>query len=279
MNSIYKTRTKTIGPQSAKLLISLHERGQSVFTLSDVQEILGLNETSVRQFTHKLVQRGIATRLKPGLFILVPFELGDVSTFLGDPLMLVPDLFHDEDYYISHGSAMELHQMSTQPFLVVSVVSLLRKRNFSILGTEFRFIRNKPEHFFGIVEVWIPNRRKLFVSDRERTIIDGLRQPEYSGGIIEVSKALWNSRGKIDINKLVGYAMRVNICAVIRRLGFLIDLFDLDPSNNMDAIQGVLPPNTYSKLDPGLPPSGQHISNWGLQLNISPDELLLARTT
>ena len=81
MNSIYKTRTKTIGPQSAKLLISLHERGQSVFTLSDVQEILGLNETSVRQFTHKLVQRGIVTRLKPGLFILVPFELGDVSRF------------------------------------------------------------------------------------------------------------------------------------------------------------------------------------------------------
>jgi len=35
------------------------------------------------------------------------------------------------------------------------------------------------------------------ISDKERTILDALRQPQYAGGIPEVAKALWMSRTEI----------------------------------------------------------------------------------
>ena len=47
------------------------------------------------------------------------------------------------------------------------------------------------------------------ISDRERTILDGLRQPEYAGGIPEVAKALWMSRSELKLDRLLDYAHRL----------------------------------------------------------------------
>ena len=61
-----KNPLKTLGPQTARLVTSLHENNKSVFRLEDVQRILGLEEPSTRSLVRKLVNRGVATRLKPG---------------------------------------------------------------------------------------------------------------------------------------------------------------------------------------------------------------------
>ena len=83
------TSLKTLGPQAAKLVTTLHERSRPVFRLGDVREITGLSESSARSFVRKLVDRGVVTRLKPGLFVLVPFELGKERQYLGNPLVAV----------------------------------------------------------------------------------------------------------------------------------------------------------------------------------------------
>jgi predicted transcriptional regulator of viral defense system len=67
---------KTLGPQAANLITTLHEKRRTIFSVLDVKEITGLAPKSARNFAATIVQRGIATRLKAGLFILVPFELG-----------------------------------------------------------------------------------------------------------------------------------------------------------------------------------------------------------
>jgi predicted transcriptional regulator of viral defense system len=68
--------SKTLGPRSALLVTTLHERARPIFTLADAQNIMGLKGTSARTLVHKLVGRGVATRLRPGVFQLVPPELG-----------------------------------------------------------------------------------------------------------------------------------------------------------------------------------------------------------
>jgi Fic family protein len=68
-------KLKTLGPQAAHLVITLYEQNKPIFRLKEVQKILRLGEVSSSNFVRKLVNRGVATRLKSGLFILVPFEL------------------------------------------------------------------------------------------------------------------------------------------------------------------------------------------------------------
>ena len=73
MNLGNNTKMKTLGSQTARLVTTLYEECNLIFRLEDVRRILHLEEPSARSLTRKLVNRGVATRLKPGLFILVPF--------------------------------------------------------------------------------------------------------------------------------------------------------------------------------------------------------------
>ncbi len=194
-----KNPSKTLGRRSASLVTALYERGRPIFTLADAQDITGLKGSSSRTLVHKLVSRGVASRLRPGVFQLVPPELGRESEYLGNPYVVARELMARKQYYLSHASAMDIHDMVTQPQLDVCVTSPEAMRGRSILGTQFRFIRCKPDHFFGTMDHWATKQEKVTVSDLERTVLDGLRQPEHCGGVTEVAKGLWIRRADVDI--------------------------------------------------------------------------------
>jgi predicted transcriptional regulator of viral defense system len=264
--------SKTLGPRAARLVAELHARGKTLFSHADVEEITSLQAKSARNFAASLVQRGVATRLKPGLFILVPFELGHERDYLGSPYVIAGALAGSADYFVSHASAMDIHRMLTQPQLVVYATSSRAIRPRDVLGTEFRFVRSKPEHLFGSAEHWVTKTEKVRVSDLERTIIDGLKHSEYCGGFTEVSKGFWMRRDDIDCNRVVEYALRLDVGAVIRRLGFLLETFEVDAPRELERLQKSLTA-TYAVLDPMLPDEGRFTARWRLRLNVDPDEI------
>jgi predicted transcriptional regulator of viral defense system len=266
------TSLKTLGPQAAKLVTTLHERSRPVFRLEDVRDITGLSETSARSFVRKLVDRGVAARLKPGLYVLVPFELGRERRYTGNPLIVAREIIHGEEYYLSHATAMEIHGMTTQPQLVVMVSTPKPRRPVTAQGVEFRFVRCRRKHLFGLTEHWVTKQEKVRVSDLERTIIDGLKQPEHCGGLTEVAKGLWMRRQDVNVGRLIQYAERIGIGAVVRRLGFLLETYELAALADLDRLRAGLTA-TYVRLDPVLPAEGRRLRRWRLQLNIDPEEL------
>ncbi len=265
-------RFKTLGPQAARLVTELHERGKTLFSNADVEAIAELGSKSARNFVASLVHRGVAARLKPGLFILVPFELGREREYLGNPLVVARELAGDDDYYVSHASAMDVHQMLTQPQLVVYATTPRAIRPRTVLGTEFRFVRSKPDHVFGVAEHWATKTEKVRVSDLERTVLDGLKQSEYCGGFSEVAKGFWMRRDDIDAGRLVDYALRLDVGAVLRRLGFLLELFNVDAPHELDRLRQRLT-TSYAVLDPMLPVEGKFLARWRLRLNVEPAEI------
>jgi predicted transcriptional regulator of viral defense system len=271
-------RPKTLGSQSGRLLEALHDEQRRIFSFEDVRRITGATLKSTRAFVGKLVERGIATRLKPGLFILVPFELGREREYLGNPYVVARELAGGREYYLSHASAMDLHAMVTQPQLVVYTTSPRPLRGRTILGTEFRFVRCKPDHLFGVTQVWVDKTQQVSVSDLERTVVDGLKQPEYCGGFAEVAKGYWMRRGDIEVSRLVEYALRIDVGAVIRRLGFLLESSHVDAPSEVERLRRTLT-DTYHLLDPTLPVEGRRIARWRLRVNVSPEELEAGRST
>ncbi len=270
--------SKTLGPQSARLIAELHERGRTLFSHADVEQITSLPAKSARNFVASLVHRGVVTRLKPGLFILVPYELGHEREYLGSPYVVARELVGGIDYYVSHASAMDLHQMVTQPQLMVYTTTTQAIRPRVVLGTEFRFVRSKPANVFGSTEHWVTKTEKVQVSDLERTIIDGLKQSEYCGGFTDVAKGLWMRRDDIDYGKLVDYALRLDVGAVIRRLGFLLETFETDAPREVTRLQENLTAS-YAILDPLLPAEGRFLARWRLRLNVDPAEIAAAVRT
>ena len=266
-------KLKTLGTQAAHLVTTLYEQNKPIFRLKEVQEILRLDEVSSRNFVRKLVNRGVVTRLKPGLFILVPFELGKEAEYIGNPYVVAREIMSGKDYFLSHATAMEIHGGVTQPQLIVYVTTLKPRRSVTTLGIEFRFIHSQKKYFFGISDHWVTKQEKVKVSNLERTIIDGLKQPEYCGGLTEVAKGLWMRHQDVNINRLISYAIKIGVGAVIRRLGFLLELYKIGTSEDWEILSSHLT-ETYVRLDPLLPSEGKFLRKWRLQLNVSPEELL-----
>jgi predicted transcriptional regulator of viral defense system len=262
----------------AKLLMALYDSGQTTFTNADAVRITGLQPALASSLLHKAAKRGLVSRLKRGLFVIVPPELGTSVEYSGNPYLVARYLAGSAPYYLSHASAMELHRMVTQPQFVVFVSSTKRVLNQTLRGTKFRFVLLKPMDFFGTMKHWVTKQESIEISDLERTIIDGLRQPEYCGGVTDIAKGLWMRRADMNAQKLLEYATRLNIGSVKRRLGYLLELFDIAPEQQLRAFRKSLTA-TYVPLDPLLPREGPHLAKWRLQINISPEELQAARST
>lgn len=277
MSMKYPSR-KTLGPQTSSLFVELNERGKTTFSLRDVEEITSLRGSSARTLILKAEKRGLITRLRPGLYTLVPFELGRATEYIGDPYVIAKELCGGHDYFLSHASAMELQRMVTQPQLTIYVSTSVRKPPRTIHGYEYHFVTVMHEHFFGLTEVWITKQQAIKVSDRERTILDGLRQPQYAGGIPEVAKALWMSRSELKLDRLLDYAHRLRNGALTRRLGFLLELYKVAPPDKLERLRRELTP-TYDRLDPTLAKSGPFQARWRLQMNIDAVELEAIRHT
>ncbi len=268
----YNLQAKSTGPKMAFLVAELYEQQKMIFSVQDVEQITGLDSNPARTLTSRLVSKGLATRIKPGLFILVPSELGHEREYLGNPYIVAAKIAGGENYFISHSSAMEIHQMVTQPQLVVYTTSTKQIRQRSVLGTGFRFVSCKPIHFFGTMHHWVTKSQKIEVSNLERTVIDGLRQSENCGGFSEVAKGYWMRHPDMDIKKLVEYALMLNIGAVYRRLGYLLELFETKETDQVDLLRKKLT-STYMLLDPAMPAEGKFIARWRLRLNVSPEEI------
>lgn len=267
-----RTSLKTLGPQAAKLVMTLHERNRAIFRLEDVRQITGLSDASARSFIRKLVDRAVAARLKPGLFALVPFELGQERQYVGNPLVVARELMRGEEHYLSHATAMDIHGMLTQPNLVVMVSTPRPRRSVTLLGMPFRFIRCRRRDLFGLMEHWVTKQDTVRVSDPERTIIDGLKHPEYCGGVTEVAKGLWMRRQTLKVERLLGYAKRMGVGAVLRRLGFILETYEMAGARDLDRLRSALTA-TSVRLDPVLPAEGKRLHRWRLQLNVDPEEL------
>jgi len=171
-----KQYPKTVGPRAAFVVAELYERQKNIFSHADVEMISGLRSDSARGLVRRLVNRGLATRLKPGLFILVPSELGHERDYLGNPYVVAREIAGGAAYYISHVSAMDIHQMVTQPQFVVYTTTIRAIRPQFVMGTEFRFVFCKQKHFFGTTDHWITKTQKVRISNLERTVVELLQK-------------------------------------------------------------------------------------------------------
>ena len=272
MTDKYHATFKTLGPRAAQLFTELNEQRRTTFALSDVEAITHLSASSARNLVHKAQQRGLVTRLKPGLYNLVPFELGRTSEHIGSPYLIAREVAGNAPYYLSHGTALELHRMLTQPNLIIYVSCTRRIRPQTIGGYEYRFVLVTEAQMFGIAKHWVTKEQSVMISDMERTIIDSLRRPDLAGGITEIAKGLWMKRDSLNIERLIDYALRLDVGAVLRRLGYLLERNGMANETTLRPLRNKLSA-TYQRLDPVLPQEGSFLSRWRLRLNVSPEEL------
>jgi predicted transcriptional regulator of viral defense system len=264
----FTMQNKNISTQSSEILGYFNKLEQDWFDYSEAKKALpDSSESALKELLSDMVRRGLLMRLKRGLYCLIPYEQ-DSETFMPDWHLLAEPLTKGTDHYIGYYSALQIHNLIIQPSLKEQIVvaKQLRPKQIDIKGVTFQFIYHNSEHFFGAKKIWIDSYNKVLCSDLEKTFIDCLFKPDYAGGIVEIARAIYISKDKINFSKLLEYAERFNSKAVIKRLGFLLEILEI----NTDIIEKLQESKTasYVVLDTELPKQGKRISRWSIQQNL-----------
>ena len=277
-NELMTRLSKTLGQTEAKFLADLASQDKQVFTTEDARIVAGTSEHAVDLLIAKLLKKKWLIRLNRGVYLIVPLSAGEEAEYSENWFVVAKYLIEPADYYLSHFSALEIHEMTTNPVLTVYLSTPVRRIEKKIAGATYRFVTTKPTDMWGSEAAWVTQSQKVRVSDLERTIVDCLDRPDLSGGVIEVARGIWAKRDEIDFERLGSYVTRLGRKSVAKRLGFLLETFELGTPELLTSLRELVSAS-YTLFDPTLPDEGRYLRKWRVRVNLSPDEIKASVTT
>jgi predicted transcriptional regulator of viral defense system len=268
--------------QGMTLLNHVVEQVGPLFTTEDAKTAaaaLNLPPERVRALLSQLAQAGWIERLKRGSYAVTTPIFGVTLHPYAVAAALISPLA------ISHWSALAHHGFTTQipPMVQASTTATVvtpemrqgaayRPRGraaWRALGLEFEFIQVQEKHFFGFQEEWVSRWHRVAITDPERTLLDLFAAPQVFGSLRVGLEILEAELHRLDVEKLSAYALRYQVGAIIKRLGWALE--------TLSAPESAIAPlhayslQTYSQLDPTAPPGGTPITRWQLRNNLQPE--------
>jgi predicted transcriptional regulator of viral defense system len=270
--------------QGLALIHQVVEASGPIFTMAEAQahaEGSGVELRRVPWLLSRLGQGGWVSRLKRGVYVAQAALFGAeihpfaVAAALAEPIA------------ISHWSALAHHGFTTQippmvqastPRAVVTpdmrLGAAYRPRGRAVwraLGLEFEFITVRPHHFFGFEHEWVSQWHRVAITDPERTILDMIAHPRAFGGVSFAIETLEAQLATLNLDRLVEYALRYDVGAVIKRLGWI--LATLGAPDSALAPLRAHPVRNYYLLDPSGSLEGTPVPEWRIRDNLRREAL------
>ena len=264
------TVTKTIrelSAQEAAFLSRLAADGQTIFSAAQAQAFWSNGETTANALS-RLVRKGWLQRLERGVYMLIPLEAGPQRAWSESALVIAPHLI--QPAAVAYWSALHYWNMTEQVPHTVFVQSTRRKRQVEVLGMCFRFVVVSQARFFGVARRTLDGK-PIYVTDREKTLLDAAARPDLSGGILQLAQALRTACPDLDWPRLDDYLARWGGGVVVKRLGYLVETLSLpvpDLKYRLERWQGLLSQG-ISPLEPAARAEGPVITRWRIRANVA----------
>ena len=255
-----------ISALNAERIRKLNREAKGPFTVTQAARILNMEKDRTAFLLSYLTNRGWLNRIKNGVYIIVPLDASS-SDWIEDPWIVASYLFSPG--YIGGWSACEYWDLTEQIFrdIVFITSKSIRNTNPVVQGTKFRIKSVSKKRLFGLKSVWRKSS-KIKISDPYRTIVDILDDPSLGGGIRNVAGILfnYNKEKELDYKILIDYSERFNNRTVFKRLGYLVELLEIDCPPIIKEC-GKRISKGYSLLDPKMENKGKLIRKWNLKIN------------
>ncbi len=246
------------------------------FTFQDVVgEFPEKNPVYLAKILSSMVQKDVLKKISRNIYHIIPSN-ADPETYAPDGRQVTKYLMQHKEYYIGYASALKIHGLTLQSEAKESaakeyvVTKNQMKPAIRSLGEiTCQFIHHETSRFFGFSSMWINQNEEAMVSDLEKTIVDIATKPQYCGGVVELGNAIFQTKSRIDSDKLFySFARNMNKSAKKRFL-FLTDLLGLEWTPEHERMMEELG-SGISLLDPTAPDQGKKRSKFGLKINVDP---------
>jgi predicted transcriptional regulator of viral defense system len=247
---------------------------QNCFSFQDIiDEYPDTDKIYLSKVLSGMIEKGMLIKLSRNIYHIVPFS-EDSSSYMPDWHLVAKYLMKGKDYYIAYYSAMQIHGLIIQPslreFIATNrqVIPSTRK----IKDVEFQFVTQKASKFFGFKNTWISQHEKVMVSELEKTIVDAVSKPHLCGGMIEIGKAIYETRDKVNLDKLISYLILYESQVAIKRYLYLCDLLSLEWTAHHESLLRKIG-SSFSLLDTTGPDQGRKNSKFRLRINIDTESI------
>lgn len=235
-------------------------------TVDDAVSALGIDRHDAAVRLNRWARQGWLRRVRRGLYIPVPIDAEDPSSWTEDPFVLADEVW--APCYMTGWSSANHWGLTEQVFqtTVVKTAKRVRKAEQTLLDHRFLVAHVASDKLdWGTRRVWRDDRAVMF-ADPARTVVDMFDAPAIGGGIRHCAEVLDAFFDEGNVDELIGYAERNGNRAVFKRMGYVASLLRPDHTNFTEACAARMSRGT-SQLDPGLPDTGRWSRAWGLRIN------------
>lgn len=240
------------------LLAVLDRQRSNRVTVAQANALVGANAGVLLA---SLARKRVLDRVGRGIYLTRPLRA------IGRPwsisaIAAVELALSDQPHYIGGLAALTIHRLTEQ--LNSSVVDVFisgRRRARSLANANVRFHSTPASEIAIGSSIVMIERVAVHVSDPERTILDALNHPSAFGGSVLGLRVVDRAIDRIDLPKLVTYALQLSPTSTLQRLGVLLQRRDADDDQQdriWVAIQGT---RNLPAMIPG-PRRGRFNSRW-----------------
>jgi predicted transcriptional regulator of viral defense system len=227
---------------------------------------LGAGRVEAARKLARWCRQGWLRRARRGLYVPVPVEAENPSTWSQDPLLLGNAVW--SPCYFTGWTSASHWGMTEQVFrtTVVRTVRRVRTSEQALLDQEYLVGHVGADGIWGVVPLWREGQR-LQLADAARTIVDVLDDPRLAGGIRTAAEFVAAYLAESDAANLIETADRLGNGAVFKRLGFIASALGLGKPGLVDECRSRVRAG-ISLLDPSAAPGGDRVGEWGLRVNV-----------
>ncbi|MBN2335236.1 type IV toxin-antitoxin system AbiEi family antitoxin domain-containing protein [Candidatus Bathyarchaeota archaeon] len=261
--SINKYR-KALSEKEARILSDLSYKGKGIFSINDIKKYV----ENPKDILYRLVKKNWILRLKKGVYLIAPLDAGELGANRFTVHSFVIGSYLVDPYYISHWSALNYYGFTEQTPPSTYIATTKPRNKKRILDNNFVFVTINKKKMFGVTSINV-DKYNVKISTPEKTIVDCLDHPEHCGGIEEVAKAIYFEHDELDFMKITNMAAEMGNKTIIKRLGYLLDLFEFAEYSSM--LENIPLSKGYSKLEPKGLEKGKINEKWRLNVNVKID--------
>jgi hypothetical protein len=169
-----------------------------------------------------------------------------------------------KESYLSHSSAIFLHALTdqnpktiyvnkeqtpkprprgglSQPAINRAFSNIPRTSKYAFLTSDYRYVllSGKQTNRLGVQTIEIQPDEYIDVTNLERTLIDIVVRPAYSGGVIKILEAYKMAKDKVSVGRLIKILIELDyVYPYHQSIGFLMDRAGF-PENDLKEIQNL----------------------------------------
>lgn len=212
-----------LGPLETEVLARLTYEKKTVVTSLELDRLFKFSPVERAKIVSRLKRKNILSPIKRGVYLFSPLDAGPLGRGI-DELLIPPLYCPKNNYYVGYSTLFNYYGFSEQMFQTVYVLNTSFAKEKIIGGISFKFLKISNARLYGRTQIEVKGTQ-VFISDKERTLIDLLYFNKPVGGIlpaVEIFRSMVK-KGGCDVKKVIDYVCRFPNVTLRKRVGVLLE--------------------------------------------------------